>query len=536
VPALLRKDSIRLIEAAIECLHLAVIGLGVPKVSRFRESSAQFAGEIGLIGSAAELLVGACLVQLSGLRVLFGPSGHYKSAAHIVDDFLSTLKDRPPRIAVLTKGAANSEALLSGITELCRKFKLLVVMRAGGLHAGRSPSREGCLAVADDVAKFARLLARSERFRPYLSWIPQPPEPAIERSALLATEQRRLEKSANTAERGALASQIFLLLPDLPPDAPEWLEAFERVTLAPQEEDIAVLLKTLEQAVPFTLRKSKQGGPPLSVVVKASDQSAIPIAPQYLRTEFTQAPDRFYADVGTANGRLNDGFLDLPPETFVKELFATGFEGPGILTSGAALTAHQAWPFVGASLAVQGTPGPLWFVVRKTGDVGQLIALLEKAQACAKPGVSGRISAVFPGIIAIRDGTSLPLSPPWQELLALGESIEDKRVDLAYKVALSEQAGRRLSPTMEAAVLQLAENSEPIGPVLLELADSKVALDRAVRAYWARIVSESASQLEDAPGLLAVLRNNDCGAAHTAAKKAMRYIDFAFYGPTVATS
>jgi hypothetical protein len=168
---------------------------------------------------------------------------------------------------------------------------------------------------------------------------------------------------------------MFLVLPVVPDSLPDWLAAFERITIAPKSNDIVFLCNVLEDALPVELRRSGQG-PALPVVVQPDNPDAIPIAPQYLRTEFTKTPDRFYADVGTANGRLTDGSFDPPPADFVRELSTLGLESTGILTPGCTLTPHQSWPFIAASLALQGTPGPIWFLIRRTSDVDQLEALL----------------------------------------------------------------------------------------------------------------------------------------------------------------
>jgi hypothetical protein len=536
LPIYLRKDTIRLIEASLECLQLAVIGLGVPKIQRFRDPASQLSGEIGLIGSAAELLVSACLVQVSGPHILLDTGGTFKSATQVIDEFRATLRARPPQTAVLTKGGASPDAQIASLDSMARKFKLLAKMRAGGLHAGRSPSRDVCVSLVNDVANFVGTLSESDRFRPYLEWVPRPIGPTVERAALISELQRRIEKSTNTAERAALTSEVFLVLPDLPLDAPDWLNAFNRVTVAPRESDVVFLLKTLEQAVPITLRRSKQGGSPIAVVVSPNDPNAIPIAPQYLRTEFTKAPDRFYADVANANGRLNEGLLDLPPESFVKELFTTGLIAPGILALGQTLTPHQAWPFICASLVVQGTPGPAWFIVRITSDSDQLIALLTRAGEIAKTFVKKRFSDFTPGIVAIRDASKVQKSGVWKDLLTFDEAMELYRSGLARKVRLSEQAKRRLPAVLETQVFKLGENDEPVGPVLLQIADAKTSLEQDVRGYWSRILSEAAGQADDVPGLLATLRNAKCGAAHSAARKALRYIDFALHGPTVESS
>lgn len=531
MPVFLRREAIRLLEGSVQCLHLGTIGLAIPRVGAARDAASEFCAEIGLIGAAAEMAVSACLVQLSGPSVLVQESGMFKSASQVLDEFLTTLAHPTPSFDALTRGVSDVDSHLSGIATACRKFRLLATLRAGGLHAARAPSREVCVSLAQDVATFLQSLSSSTRLKPYLARIPRPPAYVIEPSALLTEVRKRIDRSQTVTERGSLALELFLVLPEVPKDMPDWLSAFERVSVAPKDSDVTFLLKTLENATPVSFRKSKQSGTPIAVVVEPSNPNAIPIAPQYLRTEFTKTPDRFYADVANANGRLTDGVLHLPPESFVKEIFAVGFEVSGILEKNQMLTAHQTWPFIVASLAVQGTPGPLWFLARRTADLSQLVAQMERARAIVRPFVKGRIAEMIPGLIALRDSTKVPRSGMWKDLLASGAQVEANRGALPKRVAMSESAGKRLPPHLESAVLALESTQGFVGPILLALGDKKAPFAGEVLGYWTRILAEAAGGTEDIPGLLAILRNGACVAGHSAAKKALRYIDFVDYGP-----
>jgi len=64
----MRRHAIRLLEASLESLDLAVSSLGATKRREFREPVATYAPEIGLIGASAELAMSACLVQAYGPR------------------------------------------------------------------------------------------------------------------------------------------------------------------------------------------------------------------------------------------------------------------------------------------------------------------------------------------------------------------------------------------------------------------------------------------------------------------------------------
>ncbi|MDD9968546.1 MAG: hypothetical protein OXR73_20060, partial [Myxococcales bacterium] len=54
---------------------------------------------------------------------------------------------------------------------------------------------------------------------------------------------------------GAGAAQalrdVFLVLPEVPDNVPQWIDAFERLQVTPRARDIAVLLKAVEARSPF---------------------------------------------------------------------------------------------------------------------------------------------------------------------------------------------------------------------------------------------------------------------------------------------
>jgi hypothetical protein len=403
MPSLLCKDSIRQLEGAVDCLGLAIVGLGIPSFQQTRIPNSEYTAEIGLIGAAAELSVSACYLQASGRRAIFRADGSYRTAAHIIDDFSALLRSPTPQLGFLTQGVNRPEQHRATLLTRCGRFQLLTKLRAGGLHAAQAPSREVCVSLANEVCLFLEQLRQSERLRPYLVNIPKTFELVTESAVLIDDLVSKLKTARSMEEQAESLLNLFLILPEIPEKSPEWLQAFERVAVVLRQKDLALLLKTLEQAIPVSLRKNKAGGSPIPVVYDSKNPDALPIAPQYLRTEFTRRPERFYADVANANGRLNEGMLHVPPEAFVKELFAIGLEEAEVVQAGEDFDAHRVWPFIAASLAVSGTPGPMWFLVCRCDDLGQLKALLTRASKI-KAGLKKNLDKVMPGIEAIRHG------------------------------------------------------------------------------------------------------------------------------------
>ena len=104
MPMYLKRETIRLLEASIEAISIAITALGLPKRIELRENTSENAIEIGLVGVAAELAMSAIIVQVNGAKALRLPSGFYKTGTQIVDDFKSLMRNRLPKMAFLTQG------------------------------------------------------------------------------------------------------------------------------------------------------------------------------------------------------------------------------------------------------------------------------------------------------------------------------------------------------------------------------------------------------------------------------------------------
>lgn len=535
MPLLLKKDSIRLFEASVESLSLAIAGLGLPIRIEIREQAARNAAPIGLIGVAAELAMSGILVQAMGQNSLLLASGHYKSGHQILDDFRRLLRNPVPRTAFITQGVANPAAHLQLLYDQTLRFKLLISTRAGGLHAGQGPSRDICIVTANDVVLFLSALRQSSRIKPYLPHLPIPPEIVRERTLILEDLARSLHQAGDPATKGRLLSSIYLVLPEMPTEQPEWIEAFERVSIAPGEEDISYLLNVLETSSTATLIRVAGSGQTLPVAVRPSDPNALPIAPQFLRRAFTQFREQWYADIGNANGRLEQGTFDCPPNDYVLELYVLGFESVEVLQSDQQMTGHEAWPFIASSLAVSGTSGPYWFLIRRTADMGQLKACLERAISFGPAYLRNNADELMAGLEAIQ--LNRPLSPtvPFvSDLLLASQSAERRREQLGNAVLRNVGTPRELGEEPGRQVTLASQGDISIGNVLRNLVEDRLGItDDRSKGYWARMLTEAADEEEDLGALLAVLRTRELVQAHTAAKKAIRLIDFLSYGPNI---
>lgn len=532
MPPLLRYDTIRLIEASIESLHLAISSLGATKRVEFRQQSAAHAIEIGLIGAAAELAMGACLVQAFGPSTILWPSGQYKTAGQILEDFRTLLRGSTINSEFLTQGVGDAVQHRDDLFKQTTSFRRLIPIRAVGLHAGRGLLHEATVVQANSVADFLELLGRSTRIHPYMTKIPRCLWYSEDRTLIIEDISRRLQEAHGPDRAVALAS-LYLVLPDIPNEEPEWLQALERVAASPKEGDISYLLSALQHAVPATLRRAGGVGAIVPVVVRPNDPNAIPIAPQYLRRQFNEIPELWHADIATANGRLENGSLDLPPADAVREVFALGLERAGVIGVGDTFTAHQSWAPIVTSFSVQGTLGPYWFIVRRTPDLGQLTAQLQRAGEIGSRAVRQNIEECIHGIEAIRNNHPISRADNFfASTISDISAAERHRGRLLQNNERNQGHNRALPVRHIDALREIAEGGQAIGPLLDALLSQEDVLEECLR-YWSKILADSAIDTDDLPALIIALSKDGLSTSHTAIRKALRRIDFRLYGPPI---
>ena len=530
MPLYLRRDSIRMIESSLGALHIALSRLGVTSRHEVRQSNSAHAAEIGLIGSAAELAMSACLVHAHGPSIQERSGGGYKTFPEILGEFRDLVRGSRPISEFLVEGVDDPQAHREALIQCCSDFRRLSSLRAGGLHAGRGPVREAAVFQGNKVSDFLECLAQSSKIRPYIENVPRCPFFNMDRTVIVEDLSRRLNQATGDEEE-VLLSSVFLVLPEIPEDTPDWIEALDRVSIAPKENDINYLLDVVEAAVPATLRRTTRSGAAVPVRVDQGDPDALPIATQYLRRQFNELRDQLYADIANANGRLEGGSLGLPPGTAVRELFAVGIEDASILGDEDELTAHEAWPFVAASLNVQGTVGPYWFLIRRTGDLGQLVAQIRRAVEVGGSRLERKAQECLHGLEIVRNDRAVALDDEhFEDTLADLHTAEENKSSLDENYQRHAGTDKGLPEELRAKLKDAIEGS-PVGP-LIESVMRNCESDEAAR-YWTRVLCETALDVDDLPALIEVMATDDVDTAHTAARKAIRRIDFRFHGPAL---
>jgi hypothetical protein len=237
------------------------------------------------------------------------------------------------------------------------------------------------------------------------------------------------------------------------------------------------------------------------------------------------------ADLATANGRLEDEILDLPPPEAGREMFAIGVHQSGILGENDHLTAHESWPFITSSLRVQGTNGPYWFLVRSTNDLGQLSAILNRTNGVGGPRLNNSIEECFEGIRAIREEITIE-----SDNVHFTELIEDINNAERLRASLLDNYNRHTDNERSLPVDYKPDLEEIIGGSSTEDLITKIKdgdLDLVKKNYWLRLLSEVSIDHNDSAPLVEILNENDLRNTHTFIKKALRRIDFRLFGPPI---
>lgn len=536
MPMYLKRDSIRFLEASVSAISLAVTSVGLPQRYEFREESAEYAIAIGLAGVAAELSMSSVIVQAQGEEALKFPSGFYKTGSNIVDDFRKLVISKIPKMVFLTQGIEKPAEYIDELLDATSKLKLLIKLRASGLHAGRGPSADVCIACVNSVIHFIELLGESSRIKSYIETLPKPIKMFKSYELIVDELIQKVNKSSSDAEKINALASMYLVIPELPDKQPEWFSAFERALVTPQSNDISFLVDTLAKSHYGSLikvSKSKEGIP---VTVQKGNPYAIPIEPQYLKKSFSDIKDRLYADIGTANGRLEQKQFDPPPIESVYEMFAFPYHVLGITNSeDEQLSAAETWPLIAASLSYSGTLGPYWYFVRRTSDLGQLESYITKASKYAGKTLKNGIREFKLYIEKLRK--DIPLSKGDRQveiMLSDYDGADTKRgklFDLSKKYSGKE---KDLCETAKFDIQKVIDENMHIGEILVKIVENKYDFrSDDSRKFWTRSLCECATELEDVRGLYAVVTEPELLPAHTAVRKAFRIIDFVNYGPKV---
>ena len=537
MPKLLKKDSIRLIEASIEALALAQIGICTFRRDDLKVESVRYAAEIGLIGCAVELAMNSILIQAFGKQVIFKEENNearYKTASEILHDFRTLLKQSSAVTSFLVNGISNYENHIEEILNLSNRFQIIISSRAHGLHNGLGLTYEITASFFQEVSKFLKLIGESTNFKPYLQKVPELIGIKIDRNILIDDLYNKVNQTNDFNEQKTLLSSLFLILPEIPKNLPEWTKKFQSFNIAPKKNDVVYLINALEQANPVCLKKVNEGANTINVTVVSSDTpNVIPISPQYLRTEFTQYKDQFYSDIATANGRLSSRNLDLPPIISVYNAFSIDLYDSKILDVGTSFTAHQSWAFIISAwnISKNNTNAPFWFMIRKTGDLGQLKALIKKASRYGSDTLKSNIEIVVKGIESIEKNETIDVSSQFYKKLIDDSQKFNDHLEKFQKMYIKTK-NHELSGEYVDLLNNLFEEEIHIGAFIMKIiSDDSILSDK--KKYWVSQLSQVMPVKDDITVLNDILNDKEYSNSHTNIRKLLRVYDFYLYGPKI---
>jgi len=531
MPRLLKKDCIRLAEASIECLALAQLGVSSFHRTDHKVNIVRYAPETGLIGTSIELIMSAVLVQAYDKKVILKDGTRYKTATEILHSFRRLLSDRPANISFITNGVEEGEAHLDHLLNLTKRFQVVITSRANALHNGFGLNFDVLSALFQEVSNFIDLISQSTNFRPYIQNIPRLIVLTKEKQLLIDEIFRKVRTETDIESQKSNIASLFILLPEVPRNLPEWLADYTRFNIAPKKNDIVNLIDALELANPVQLRRVRRGVDTIPVRVENDNPNAIPIQPQFLRGQFQQFRDQFFSDSATANGRLENRHLDLPPQISVCQCFGIGLNELSIFDEVKQhLTAHEAWPIIAAALNVpsNGITFPFWNIVRKTDDLRQLIAQLNNASNFGNEPLKRNTQEAIYGINCIIEGISiennrsfyLSTLNQYRTIVSRFETFNLSSSKKQYD--LSESHGPQIE-LFEKGEISISD----LGRVIKE----DETLSGTCKRYWITKIAEACSELDSMPFLFEIYTDEDYQACRTQIKKTFKSIDLVTFGP-----
>lgn len=539
MPRLLKNDTVRLIEASIETLGLAQFGICTFRRDQLKIEQVRYSAEVGLIGCSIELVMSSVLIQSLGKKSIYRDyeSGKYKTASEILADFRALLRQSSSNTLFLINGVPNPQEHINKLLDLTNRFQLIITSRANGLHNGYGLKYEIVASLFQSVSDFFQLISQSNNIKPYLFKIPELVGIKIDKNILIDDIYNQLKDSKNTLEQKSLISSLFLILPEIPKKMPEWIEKFENIKIAPKKNDIVYLIDALEKANPVALNKVTDTSNHLNVKIVGRDiKGAIPITAHFLKSEFTQIRDQFYADIATANGRLNNKQLDLPPKSSIYNAFAFNVEDLQILEFGKKFTAHQTWPFIVAAIDVpkNNTPAPYWFLIRLTEDLGQLKSCLKKAAKYGNSSLKKNITIVLGGIEAIEQDQYIDTQSVFIQQIISETGIFNNNLE-KLEILYRKNGLNGLSQDYENDFNDFFSEDISVIELLTKIKQDD-NLDNTCKKYWVAKLTSLLPEKEDLPILANILDDSEFQNSHTNIRKVFRAKDFADYGPKVKST
>lgn len=535
MPKFMKDRAIALLDGGIESYLLGLYGLNLPSLRVRKKVETKNAPVMGMFGASVELLVKACLVQAYGIGAMYKSGevekGVFKFGSDCINEFKIAIRDNEQAVAFIWKNTEDNQEDKELIIHYLNKFKLLQELRANGLHAGEGCSRDVAVATANDVYDFIILLSKGKKLKAYLKGIPAPETTIRDREAIIEDLSRRISSNEPVESKVNTLRGMYIVLPYVPELKPDWIDRFDKISVAPpQQDDLNYLMQTLQEAHSIYLLKNRGGKDGIPVHIAPDNPDALPIAIQNIKRVLSSIPDQFNNDVLTANTRLDQNRLDLPIDDFLIDLFGLGIDNTKILQKGAKFTAQQVWPFVVSAYSTQGTPRPCWQFIERCDEIQQLISYIERAKKIGNGYFKRRAGTVIKCLRAFSTGAAVTLK---SEKDSIFNEISDFVNAEVKPNPITPQFIRANNFSDDTAKILSDYVSDKIGAGdVIEKILGLESFDPSDRTVVVSLIKHCV-RIDQRNGLVAVLRSDHMKSYYSVTRKQMFFIDICNSGLSI---
>lgn len=532
MPQYLKSDAITLLDSSIEMYKLSLFGLGIPRVSRTKRNAAnQYAPVVGLLGTSMELLIKAFIVQGLGSEKIYINKSRktFEKTVELIKLLENDIKMDVEWINLLLHTPTNKESRKDMLLGYLAKIRLLQDMRSESLHGGKGCSRDIAVSIANDIYQVFNFFAKNKRFKAYLRNIPKPEELVKDREIIIEDLKNHINMARSVDEKLDYVQNLFLVLPYIPDNAPDWVEEFEKIRIAsPKDNAVSFLVRTLENAHNISLLKSRGGKTGIPVRIDKDNINAVPISIESLKKRLSNPTDIFNNKVVAANTRIENEQLDLPCAEHLIELFDTGIDEIRIEKQ-ALLTAEQSWPFIAAAMSFPGTPLPCFQFIKYCDELPKLYSFIEKIKKFSRGYLIKRIDVLLEFISSRIKNEEMH----WNRI----PNNKINRIFIELK-GFAEQYGKCDSYIFPSGFIKNISVNEQVLGILREVLEGKLSAGNAIRSIIdtgnldkdeKSVIGkllENCNDFDNRHAFKAILDNNDLSTLHTQARKKMLFIDF----------
>lgn len=174
---------------------------------------------------------------------------------------------------------------------------------------------------------------------------------------------------------------------------------------------------------------------------------------------------------------------------------------------------------------------PYWFLVRKTENHKELIALMKRVEKLSKGHLKRNVEEFFEGMNSITKETSLKRDSALSRTMQ--KMIEDTERSWESLKSVLEK-GLHYSEDIEVIIESVINEEIDVGAGMIRICALE-SITSKQRVYWIRKLAECCSHEEEIPGLLQAFKVEELASVKSTIRKQLRLIDFLSYGPMLTS-